>query len=200
VLFGFARAEEQSQIELRLAAAVTPLARHKALYLRHALDEARHARVFWTIARDRALVAGKGLPRPRSDVERLFERLGESRFLAFVHWGERRGRVQFETYARVLRKRGDLELAAAFENIVEDERRHERYTKALLGELDGARAPRTFAWAVGFEAWRSFRRAGRSFAQLSYAVLMAVVFVVIAPMALWFGFTRPGQRGFRASS
>src|SRR5262245_62042010 len=98
-LFGFARAEHGSMIDLRAAAALTESVTRRALYLRHAMDESRHATMF--SRRSAELRRMRGQPAfgaPSADTERLFERLGEVGFLAFVHRGERRGRAQFEAY------------------------------------------------------------------------------------------------------
>ncbi|MDB4992929.1 MAG: hypothetical protein JWM74_361, partial [Myxococcaceae bacterium] len=45
-LFDFALAEHESMLELRAAAARSPSPERRALYLRHALDEERHATAF----------------------------------------------------------------------------------------------------------------------------------------------------------
>src|SRR5450755_463741 len=58
LLYGFARTEEQSQLELRDAARACPDERRRALYLRHALDEARHSRLFAEHAEELSRLAG----------------------------------------------------------------------------------------------------------------------------------------------
>src|SRR5262245_39288942 len=88
LLHGFARTEEQSQLELRQAARLCGDERRSARYLRHALDESRHAHAFAERAADLARAAAStGFPRPVAGCENLYERLGELRFLAFVHAG-----------------------------------------------------------------------------------------------------------------
>lgn len=89
LLYGFARTEAQSQLELRQAARACSDERRRASYLRHALDESRHAQVFAEHAEELARRAGAvGFARPSASSESLYERLGELRFLAFVHAGE----------------------------------------------------------------------------------------------------------------
>jgi hypothetical protein len=179
-LAGFARAEQGSRIDLLAAAHLTSSPARRAAYLRHAADETRHARLFWRRACD---LADAPLPAPRADSEDLFARLGEPRFLAFVHRGERRGRIQFETYARQLARR-DARTAALFTGIVEDERRHEAYTGELLVALVGAaRARRELRRAAMWEAWRTWRRAGRALANVAFVVAMTAVYVIVAPVA-----------------
>jgi len=198
LLHGFARTEEQSQVELRQAARLCIDARRRARYLRHALDEARHARAFAEHAAHWGQVAGApGFARPSAGCENLYEKLGELRFLAFVHAGERRGRVEFETYARVLRRRGAHPLAELFEDLIQDERQHEAYSARLLEELAGsAGARRALRWAARDGAWRAFRRRGRALAGALYGATMLLVYVALAPAALAYRALGQERRGF----
>ncbi len=185
-LESFARAEEGSRIDLLAAAHATPSLDRRARYLRHALDETRHAAMFARRAGE--LRAERGLAPsgpPRADSEALFERLGELGFLAFVHRGERRGRRQFEVYARHFARHGDDRTRALFEAILVDEQQHEGYTRELLVELcQGERGARQqLRRAARWEAWRSWRRAGRALANLVYAAGMTVIYLVFAPLA-----------------
>jgi len=187
LLFSFAHAEAGSRIDMITAARLTPSAERRALYLRHALDEGRHAQLF--ALRSAELRARRGL-RPlgfvRPEAEALFERLGERRFLAFVHRGEQRGRRQFEGYREHFARAGDDRMRALFDAILTDERRHEEYTGALLRELcGGARgARRALGGAAAWEAWRTWRRAGRALAGAAYAASMSVLYLLLAPFAL----------------
>lgn len=187
-LESFGRAEEGSRIDLLAAAHGTTSLARRAAYLRHALDETRHAAMFARRANE--LRAARGLPPsgpPRADSESLFARLGEARFLAFVHRGERRGRRQFEIYARHFARHGDDRTRALFDGILVDERQHEGYTHALLVELCGeAGAARELRRAAAWEAWRTWRRAGRALAHGLYALLMTVLYLAITPLA-WLG-------------
>ena len=185
-LYGFARAEQGSRIDLLQAAQRTPSLARRALYLRHALDETRHARMFWRRSTE-LLLAEQREPftAPVADTEALFARLGEVRFLAFVHRGERRGRQQFELYARHFGARGDARTRALFEAILTDERRHESYTRELLVELVGGEraARRELGRAAAWEAWRTWRRAGRAVAGAVYALAMTAIYLVAGPIA-----------------
>jgi hypothetical protein len=186
-LHAFARAEEGSRVDLLLAARRTSSTARRALYLRHALDEARHAFMFARRADELFLTAGRpSLGTPRADGEALFDRLGEVRFLAFVHRGEARGRAQFEAYRDHFAAAGDARTRALFEAIIADERRHEEYTRALLVELAGGEraARRALRWAAAWEAWRAWRRAGRFVAERLFVVTMMALYVVLAPVGL----------------
>lgn len=194
-LEAFGRAEEGSRIDLLAAAHATPSLARRARYLRHALDETRHAAMFARRANE--LRAARGLAPsgpPRADSEALFERLGEVGFLAFVHRGERRGRRQFEVYARHFARHGDERTRALFDAILADEREHEGYTRALLVELAGERgAARALRRAGWWEAWRTWRRAGRALAHAVYAVAMTALYLVVAPLA-WLGLRGRARR------
>ena len=181
-LSGFARAEQASRIDLLQAAQRTPSIARRALYLRHAIDETRHASMFWRRSNElRTTPVGP----PIADTEDLFERLGERRFLAFVHRGERRGREQFELYTRHFGKRGDSRTEAMFGAILVDEHRHEHYTRALLVELAGSEqaARATLRSIALWEAWRTWRRAGRALAGAIYVLAMTLIYLVVGPLA-----------------
>jgi rubrerythrin len=186
-LHGFARTEAASVVDLRRAAAGTNDVARRALYLKHAMDEARHAFVFAILAdelRAREGLAALGHPRPAPDD--LYDRLGEADFLAVVHRGERRGRKQFETLiarAAVIR---EPKVRAALAAILEDERRHESYTRETLVALAGeAGARRALAKAAAWEVWRAFRRLGRGMAERLWALLVIVLFLTLLPLT-WF--------------
>jgi hypothetical protein len=199
LLLGFARTEQQSEIELRQAAGACGDVRRRAMYLRHALDEARHARVFFEQASQILRAQGQGAAFPRAPSEELFARLGEARFVAFVARGERQGRTEFEIYGRMLRRRGRGELAALFEGLVKDELQHEAYTARLLGELGGAGgARRLMRWAARRHLWSELRRRGRAFSSFVYLASMWLAFWLLTPYALLFKrFSRP-RLGFSA--
>lgn len=196
LLFSFAHAEAGSRLDLLAAARLTPSDARRALYLRHALDETRHAQLF--ALRSAELRARRGLPSlgvVHPDCEALYERLGEVGFLAFVHRGEQRGRRQFESYRAHFARAGDDRMRALFDAILVDERRHEEYTGVLLHEVavgsrGARRALRAAAW---WEAWRTWRRAGRAVAGAVYGLAMSALYLLVAPVALAVRL-RPRQR------
>lgn len=199
-LHGFARAEKGSRIDLLQAAHHTESLERRALYLRHALDETRHARMFWRRANE--LCRKKPLPPPSADTEELFARLGELRFLAFVHRGELRGKQQFELYARHFAARRDARTEAMFKAILADEERHQRYTRELLVELAGSerRARAELRRAALWEAWRTWRRAGRALAAALFAGAMTAIYLVCGPVAaIGSRLSRRRRRGVRAA-
>jgi rubrerythrin len=202
-LHAFALAEHGSMLDLRLAAARTPSPARAAAYLRHADDEARHAQMF---ARRAGKLAGEAarpfvLPPVRADSERLFERLGEPDFLAFVHLGEERARRQFEAYVAWFKGQARDHDAALFEAVLGDERRHGAYTRelllALVGEREARRALRRVArWELG----RRWLRAGRFLAERLYLALTLALYLLAAPLALLVRLVRPIRPGLRTAA
>jgi hypothetical protein len=194
-LRAFDCAELGSMIDLRLAAAACEDPERSAAYLAHADDEARHARMFARHAARWARELEQPPPPPvEADTEQLFDRLGEEGFLAFVHRGERRGRREFEVYRDWFAARR-APTAALFDAIVEDERRHERTTGALLEALSD-RPRRALRRAALWEAWRTYRRAGRALAALLYRAAMLLLYLACAPLALLVGVARPPRAGW----
>lgn len=203
MLHGFARAEQGSMIDLLAAANLTTSPARRALYLRHALDEGRHASMFAHRSAELRRARGEAPLGPvAADTEQLFERLGEAGFLAFVHLGEARGRAQFEAHLRTCRARGDERSAALLTAIAADEARHEAYTAELLAELAGGEraARRAVRRARLWEAWRQWRRAGRWIAARVYAALMMVIFVAALPLSLLVRVMRPARDGWEGGA
>jgi hypothetical protein len=135
---------------------------------------------------------------PHADTEELFEQLGEIAFLAFVHRGERRGRMQFEVHRDAFARRGDEKTRAVFEALIADEVRHEAYTWVLLVDMAGGEAGARAALrrAAAWEAWRIWRRAGRALAQVVYTALMSVLFMALLPWSLLVRAVRPIRAGW----
>ena len=207
MLFGFAQAEAASFLDLRMAAARTGSTARGALYLRHALDEARHAQMFTRASAELRVRRGRepfGVA--RADASDLHERLGEVGFLAFVHRGERRGRMQFEAYRDWFAARGatsasDEKLRAMFDAILVDERRHETYTRELLLEAAGDEraARKALRRAALWEAWRTWRAMGRFVAKLLFTIAMTLLYFTLAPFALLVRVVRPSPKGWSTS-
>lgn len=198
-LYGFAQAEAGSRLTLELAARQTTDHRRRALYLAHAAEEGRHARVFFASARRNALREGRSPPPSlRADGEDLFRSLGEAGFLAFLHHGEQRGRRRFELYRDLFLRLGDRRKARLFTALVRDEKGHEDYAWRELSALVGERQARRALLRVRtWEAWRAWRRIGRHIAELLYRVAMSVLFVTLLPLAMLVRFRRPAPTGWQ---
>jgi hypothetical protein len=187
-------------VDLMAAANLTSSPERRALYVRHALDEARHAGMFAHRAAELCRARGRAPLGPVvADTEQLFERLGEVGFLAFVHLGESRALAQLAVHVATCRKVGDTRSAALIEAIAADEARHAAYTGDLLVALTGGEreARRAVRRAMAWEAFRLWRRAGRAIAVRVYAVAMLVVFAACAPLSLLVRRVRPARAGWR---
>lgn len=195
----FCCAERNSELEILAAARLTPSAERCALYLRHAIDEGRHAELFFQ--RANTLHEATAPAFPDVDVDDLFARLGERDFLAFVHHGERRGAAQFRGYVRHFRAKAGAaaDPAKLFAGILVDEDRHESTSWRLLVELcDGNEglARRRLRRIGVVEAARQWHRNGRSIAGAVYVLAMLLLFVLSAPLAVWLKRTRPTPTGW----
>ena len=168
----------------------------RAIYLEQALEEQRHARMFSRRAAELRGCAGSE-PAVSTDAEDLFATLGELRFLAFLHRGERRAVVEFAGYREAFRRAGDVRTSELFASIVDEERRHQDYPVDLIGALtsDSRTAARASRFVTAWEAWRTFRRLGRFFAERLYTASMCCLFVLLAPLGLWVRCVRPVSHG-----
>jgi hypothetical protein len=193
-LRAFAAAERNSELELLLAAHQTHNDERRLSYLRHALDEARHAEAFFRRAHgdDAALF-------PDVDVDDLYERLGERDFLALVFVGEGLGAAQFRGYAEAWGSHGPGRLFSA---ITRDEDRHERDAWQHLVQLcdgDVAHARRRVRAMAVWMAWRRLHRSGRAVSSTLFAACMTLVFFACAPLALWVKRMRPTPTGWKTT-
>lgn len=188
-LYAFADAEAESALELRCAAAQTESAELAAKFLRHAEDEARHARI---LVRRAEVARGLGpLAPPRPAHAHLYRTLGEDAFIAFVLRGETRGRRQFEAHVRHFEKR-DPALSTALDSILTDERQHESYTHELWAECSDARAlSRRVAWRDRGYRWH---RAGAFLTAPLFALTMTLLYFLSAPLSLMTRRSPPGWR------
>ncbi len=202
MLHRFARAELGSAIDLQIAANRTSSTERRALYLRHAADEMRHALMF--TRRSAELLRARGedpLGDPTADTLGLYERLGEEGFLAFVHMGEARACRELSRHQRTCERLGDDKSATMIRTILSDEERHASYTRAELAGLAGGDrgARRAILRATLWENVQRFRRMGRASAGLVYVVVMAALYVVSAPLAIFARRALPKQRGWTGS-
>lgn len=198
-LRSFALAEQGSMLDIKAAARLTDSLERRAAYVRHFLDESRHAQMFALRSAELQIAEGRSPGGPiQADTEDLFRNLGEVRFLAFVHRGETRGRRQFEVYRDWFERHGDRKTSAMFATILKDERRHESYSWELLVELTGSElaAKHQLKRAAAWEAWRTWRRMGRFLAERLYSVLSIVLYLLLFPFALWARLARPAKVGW----
>lgn len=186
-LHAFALAEHGSQMMLRTAALRTRDPERKAHYLRGALDEGRHTRLFLDQTSRLARELGRVAPPPPRDAEdSLFDALGEARFLAFLHHGERRAEQQFRIHRDHALLRGHGELAACFEQVLEDEAGHEGRAFELLCAMLGSErcAHREIAAARRWEILFALRRSLRRQFDRLFVLGLWLVYPLLLPQAL----------------
>ena len=184
MLLAFARAERSSFYDMMEAANATADLPRKAQYVAHAVDEARHAKMFTLRALELDPSRATDPSLFQSDFEHLFTRLGEARFMAFVHLGERRGRAQMQLFRDELQAlegspRADPKTRALLDAVMKDETQHERYSLALTHALGGS--------LVGARAWelrRGWLRAGAAATGFVFTVLTSVLYLLLFPLAL----------------
>ncbi len=184
MLLAFARAERSSFYDMMEAANATVDLPRKAQYLAHAVDEARHAKMFTlrALELDPSRAADPALF--HSDFEHLFSRLGEARFMAFVHLGERRGRAQMQLFRDELQQlegspRADPKTKALLDAVMKDETQHESYSLALSTTLGGS-----LAGARAWELRRGWLRAGAAVTGFLFTVSMSLLYLLLFPLAL----------------
>lgn len=180
----FSRAEWASSLDLAIAARLTPSAGRAAQYLRHAADERRHSYAFSMRAVELG-IDGRRYPdvalQTRSD--ELYERLGEAKFLALVHFGEARSVAELEARAAVLRALGDERSATLCSAIVRDEQAHASYTWYLLCEAVGERhARRLILRARAYELWRRAQSQASVVTSALYVALTTAIYFIAAPL------------------
>ena len=184
MLLAFARAERSSFYDMMEAANSTADVGRKAQYLAHAVDEARHAKMFTLRALELDPSRATDPALFQSDFEHLFTHLGEARFMAFVHVGERRGRAQMQLFRDELQalegtKRADQKTKALLDAVMKDEVNHESYSLELTRAL-GASITGAHAW----ELRRSWLRAGSAVTGVVFTALMSVIYLLLFPLAL----------------
>lgn len=189
-LHGFAATELGSSLDMLRAAELATDPKHRRLFLRHALDESRHAHRFQSLAlRIDPGSRARNHERAHALPQDLYRRLGETRFLAFVHLSESRAAGQFEALRRHFSRSSrphSHALAALFTELVREERRHVAYSRHLLEqrfpEVVRAREVRR---ALSRErralAWGAWKRAGFRLGDGAIWLLMALLFVTVLP-------------------
>jgi rubrerythrin len=190
-LRGFSATEAGSALDMLKAAELEPDPRRRRLYFRHALDEARHSRMFADLARriDPQFSGRKSAKYTLIAATRqnLYYHFALPEFLAFVWIAERNGEAHFRGLIRHFQSRDDLR--QLFERIAKDEVFHIKYSRRLLDELAQAgeaaavrRAIRNIRW---FRFWTAWKRAGRQIGDLvSKLLLHACYYTILAPFAV----------------
>ena len=164
ILFSFAHAEAASRVDLIVAAQLTASPVRRALYVRHALDEARHAKLFSLRS---AELLGK-LGRRRSASCAPTPRSCSSGWVRSVPRLRAPGRAAGPTAVRQLprslrtpRRRADAGAVRRGAGRRAAARGVHGDAAARAWRAASARRARALRAAAAWEAWRTWRRAGR---------------------------------------
>jgi rubrerythrin len=191
-LLRFAETEADGARDLSRAAELTSDALLRRLYLRHAEDETRHARLF----RSRGSALLSALPRAPEGFEANWFAPGErglddvrvegaddDELLAFLHLSEKAAARRFAIYQQVLRH--DPETRAVFEEVLHDEAFHMSYTHTQL-ERVAPRRSRARLWQARMaRLWKAYLRIAAAIASVFGTLLLRLqYFVVLPPFAL----------------
>jgi rubrerythrin len=191
-LLQFSEVEASGGRDLVRAAELTQDARLRRLFLAHARDEERHARMF----RARGLALQE--EGSRASGKRFLDGIGSGErglddlrvededmhsLLAFIHLSERAAAREFATYRAVLSH--DPQTQALFERILHDEESHMNYSLAELNRVSPGNG-RGALWKARLRrVWRSYLRLAAGLANIISTVLLVIqYFILIPPFAL----------------
>lgn len=198
----FSATEAGSALDMLRAVELETDPKLRRIFLRHALDEARHARLFQDGARRVDAGAAADLSeeaRIHGHRQDLYERLGLVDFLAFVHLAERRGETHFRALLETIAR--DPDLVALLDGVARDERFHLAYSGRWLARVEAARGrgPATALRRGTLRAaWAAWRRGGRAIGALTAALVLRVLyFVVLPPFAIAQRFIDPERPGWK---
>jgi rubrerythrin len=191
-LLRFSEVEADGGRDLARAAELTPDARLRELYLRHASDELRHAELF----RQRGVALLTAVPnlarggfradwltpgeRGLDDVR--VEKDGDAQLLAFLHLSEKAAAERFAIYEDVL---CDDETRAVFTTVLRDEAFHMNYTHAQLKRIAPRRHGRALWLARLSRLWKGYLRIATAVAGVLGGVMLTIqYFLLLPPFAL----------------
>jgi hypothetical protein len=192
-LLRFAEVEADGGRDLVRAAELTRDPTLRKLFLKHALDEARHADLFRGrgVALIRTLPAGEAggvqadwlTPGERGLDDLRVEEEGDAALLAFLHLSEKAAARDFANYIAVLD--ADPSTRTVFEKVLHDETFHMSYTRRELSRV----APKAAGWRLWTARlrrfWKAYLRLASALAGLLGAVILtAQYFLILPPFAL----------------
>jgi rubrerythrin len=192
-LIRFAEVEAHGGRDLIRAAEVTTDPLLRRLFLKHALDEQRHAEIF----RARGLALLGALPPSQRSSAKLdwiapgergldylrVENEADAALLAFLHLSEKAAARDFQHYIAALQS--DPETRAVFEKILHDEAFHMKYTHVQLVRV-APKAHRELLWRARLgRLWKAYLRVAAWLAGITGEVVLTLqYFVILPPFAL----------------
>jgi rubrerythrin len=190
-LMRFAETEADGGRDIARAAERTRDALLRRLYLRHAMDEQRHAKLFRTRGRDiLASLAGQPdeggfqanwlSPGERGLDDLAVDQEQEDSLLAFLHLSEKAAARRFAIYHEVLTV--DPVTRAVFGDILKDEAFHMNYTLSQLKRVSPRKHGVRLWWARLTRLWKGYLRVASAIANVMGGVVLAVQYFVILPV------------------
>lgn len=190
-LLRFAETEADGGRDIARAAERTSDALLRRLYLRHAMDEQRHAKLFRTRGRDiLASLASESpeggfqanwlAPGERGLDDLAIDQETEDALLAFLHLSEKAAARRFATYHQVLSV--DPATRAVFGDILKDEAFHMNYTLSQLKRVSPRKHGAHLWWARLTRLWKGYLRVASAIANVMGGVVLAVQYFVILPV------------------
>ena len=188
-LLRFAEVEADGGRDLVRAAEVTKDPLLRRLFLKHALDEQRHADLFRgrglqliraLPGRDAAGIKADWLaPGERGLDDLRVEAEGDAALLAFLHLSEKQAARDFANYVAVLG--ADPPTRAVFEKVLHDETFHMTYTRSQLSRLAPEAAKRRIWTARLRRFWKAYLRLASALAGLIGFVILTLQYFIILP-------------------
>ncbi|WP_293903324.1 ferritin-like domain-containing protein [Phenylobacterium sp.] len=189
-LLRFAEVEADGGRDLVRAAEVTRDPVLRKLFLKHALDEQRHADLFRsrglalirTLPRDTAsgIAANWLTPGERGLDDLRVEEEGDAALLAFLHLSEASAAREFANYIAVLG--ADPPTRTVFENVLHDETFHMTYTRAQLDRVAPKGARRRIWMARLRRFWKAYLRLASGLAGLIGAIVLTLQYFIVLPL------------------
>lgn len=188
-LLSFAETEADGGRDLVRAAELTDDPLLRRLYVRHALDEERHAELF----RSRGVSLLRTCPTRASAPlqlnwvspgERGLDDLhvnaeSDASLLAFLHLSEKSAAGHFATYVEALK--GDPLTSSVFREILKDESFHMSYTLAQLARVAPERR-RFHLWKARLgRLWKAYLRVMSAIAGVMGAVILTLQYFILLP-------------------
>jgi rubrerythrin len=192
-LLRFAEIEADGGRDIVRAAEVTKDPVLRKLFIKHALDEQRHADLF----RGRGLELIRTLPQEAvsgvqadwlTPGERGLDDLrvedeGDAALLAFLHLSEKSAARDFANYVAVLG--ADPPTRAVFEKVLHDETFHMTYTKKELQRVAPKGAGGRIWMARLRRFWKAYLRLASGLAALVGAVILTLQYLIVLPLFAW---------------
>jgi rubrerythrin len=189
-LLRFAEVEADGGRDLARAAELTPDAKLRRLYLRHAADEQRHSDMFRCRGTELLRAHRKNgaagwqpdwlAPGERGLDDVQVEAGGDGPLLAFLHLSEAAAARSFGVYHRAVA--ADGETREVFGRILKDENFHMTYTRHELGRV----APKKQGWLLWKarlgRLWKGYLRFAVALAGLMGGIILTLQYFILLPV------------------